>query len=174
MGSVHDPRWDHIDGPTVGAETLPRAVRVVHAGHWDAAAQVDTISLVFDARHRRRIRMTTDTGRAFLLDLPKAHALCHGDGLDLADGSGIIQVRAAPEPLMAVHASDPKHLLRMAWHIGNRHLPAMLTADTIMIRPDHVIRDMLQGLGGTVQDITAPFQPEGGAYTSHGVHDHDH
>ncbi|WP_309085189.1 urease accessory protein UreE [Chelativorans sp.] len=132
----------------------------------------DTITLDETARHRRRMAMRSDGGIEFLLDLPHASLLAHGDGLLLDDGR-VIEVRAAPEPLYEVRGRDARHLLALAWQLGNRHLPAEIAEDRILIRRDHVIRDMLKGLGATVAEITAPFSPEGGAYHTH-AHGHDH
>ena len=86
-----------------------------------------------------------------------------GDGLRLDDGR-VVGVEAAPEQLLAVTASDPSMLLRLAWHLGNRHLPARLEAGRILIREDAVIAGMLRGLGATVAPVLAPFTPEPGAY----------
>lgn len=148
------------------------ATTVLAAGSYGAPA--DTVTLDFDGRHRRRIALTGDGGLAFLLDLPKATALQAGDGLLLEDGR-IVRVKAAPEPLTEVTADDPHHLLRLAWHLGNRHLPAMIEAGRILIRRDHVITEMVRGLGGRARDIEAPFDPEGGAYGgSAGGHGHSH
>jgi len=144
-----------------------------------------TITLDETARHRRRMMMTSDrlpSGAtiSFLLDLPAARLLRHGDGLVL-DDSRVIEVCAEPEPLIEVRGRDAAHLLALAWQIGNRHLAAEIAAETIRIRRDHVIRAMLMGLGATVADIEAPFDPEGGAYGGahaghheHGHGDHDH
>lgn len=173
MGGIHDPRWDNIDGPVPVGEHLPDVAVVLDAGAWDKDKKIGEISLVFDQRHRRRLRMEADDGKPFLLNLPVAMALNHGDGLPLNTGE-IIEVIAAPEPLMEVRATDALHLLRLAWHIGNRHLPAMIKPDVIYIRPDHVIQDMLEGLGARVRAVQGPFQPEGGAYAPESKHDHGH
>ena len=159
--------------------TLPTATSVIR----DFGIPAATITLDETARHRRRMRMVSDrldngATIAFLLDLEQARLLRHGDGLVLDDGR-IIEVRAEPEPLMEVRATDTRHMLALAWQIGNRHLAAEITAETIRIRRDHVIRDMLIGLGAMVEDIEAPFDPEGGAYggahsSHHYGHDHDH
>ena len=136
----------------------------------------DTITLDETARHRRRLKMVSDNGIAFLLDLPEARLLHHGAGLKLSDGR-VIEVRAEPEALMDVRGHDARHMAALAWQIGNRHLAAEIHADRILIRPDHVIRQMLEGLGATVTDVTRPFSPEGGAYggAHHGHgHHHDH
>lgn len=134
----------------------------------------DTITLDETARHRRRKMMTSDNGIEFLLDLPEARLLRHGDGLVLDDGR-VIEVRAKPEPLYEVHGRDARHLLALAWQIGNRHLAAEIRDDRILIRRDHVIRDMLEGLGANLIEIDAAFDPEGGAYGgAHHAHDHHH
>ena len=134
----------------------------------------DTITLDETARHRRRVKMVSDKGTAFLLDLPEARLMRHGDGLVLDDGR-IIEVRAEPEPLMEVRGRDPRHLVTLAWQIGNRHLAAQIEPDRILIRRDHVIADMLAGLGASVADVEEPFDPEGGAYgDAHNSHHHHH
>ena len=134
----------------------------------------DTITLNKDQRHRRRIALATDAGLSFLLDLPKAVQLAHGDGLRLEDGR-IIKVAAEPEPLMAVRAKDPHHLLLLAWHLGNRHLEAQIDRDRILVRRDHVIEHMLQHLGAETELVIEPFNPEGGAYGDpHASHHHHH
>ena len=133
-----------------------------------------TITLDETARHRRRMKMVSDNGIEFLLDLAEARLLRHGDGLQLDDGR-VIEVRAAPEDLLDIRGRDARHLLALAWQIGNRHLAAQILPDRILIRRDHVIRDMLEGLGATVADVSAPFDPEGGAYGDvHGAHGHGH
>lgn len=149
-----------------------RATRVFPSGSWSHVA-ADTVVLDYDQRHRRRMAMTGGRGVQFLLDLPEAVAIRDGDGLLLEDGR-MVEVKAAPEPLTAVTATDPAHLVRLAWHLGNRHLPAQLSADRILIRSDHVIEDMLRGLGATVAPVEAPFDPEGGAYAERHGHGHPH
>ena len=135
-------------------------------------APVGTVHLDFDARHRRRHRLRTDTGLEFLLDLPKARHLRDGEHLILDDGRCVL-VTAAPEPLLEVRGRDAHHLLRLAWHIGNRHLAAELADGAIYLRDDHVIAAMLSGLGAMVQQVARPFDPEGGAYDDHaGGHAH--
>ncbi|MEP5180815.1 MAG: urease accessory protein UreE [Rhizobiaceae bacterium] len=131
----------------------------------------DTITLDETERHRRRILMTTDGGKTFLLDLPKAQLLADGDVLPLSDGSHV-EVKAKAERLLKVTADSSEHLLKLAWQIGNRHLAAQINSDHILIRSDHVISKMLIGLGGRVEEVEAPFNPEGGAYHAHSHH-HD-
>lgn len=162
---------------------LPRATRAVPSGGWDAGAAKDTLTLDYDDRHRRRRRYTGERGLAFLLDLPEAAVLRDGDGLAL-EGGGFVLVRAAPEPLVEVTAESPERLARLAWHLGNRHLPTRIEAGRLLIRDDHVIVEMLRGLGAAVRRVSEPFDPEGGAYGEHnrqpshphghGHHDHHH
>lgn len=134
----------------------------------------DSVQLPYDDRHRRRFAMNGERGIEFLLDLPEATALRNGDGLVLDDGR-MVEVRAKPEPLLVVQAKDAHHLARLAWHLGNRHVPAAIESGRILIRPDHVLAEMLTGLGAAVSAVEAPFDPEGGAYdhVGHGHH-HEH
>ena len=164
------------------AEDLPRATQVLRAGQWVERTAKDSVLLDFDDRFRRRKRYQGEKGLAFLLDLEDATVLRDGDGLLLADIGGVILVRAAPEPLVEVKAETPERLMRLAWHLGNRHLPTEIQADRLLIRDDHVIVEMLKGLGAALEKVDAPFNPEGGAYGEHNRtpghhhhhHDHDH
>jgi urease accessory protein len=159
-----------------------RATDVKGQHRWKEAA-VDTVVLGFDDRHRRRMAMTGTRGLEFLLDLKEAVALRGGDALVLDDGR-LVEVVAAPEPLVEIRGADPQHLVRMAWHLGNRHLPTQIVGKGLRIRRDHVIEEMVRGLGARVIAIEAPFDPEGGAYSGggpaahghedHGHHGHDH
>jgi len=157
---------------------MQRATRAERAGHWPDARAAGAVTLAFDDRYRRRVRLTTDRGEEFLLDLPRALSLEDGDGLQLEDGRWI-SVRAAAENLIEITA-EPTLLTRLAWHLGNRHLPARIEPHRILIRRDHVIADMLSKLGATLRFMEAPFTPERGAYDeAHGhshehAHDHDH
>jgi urease accessory protein len=153
---------------------------VLAAGEWPPGREIDSISLDFDQRHRRRILLTTQAGREVLLDLPQARRLRHGDGLVVPHG--IVRIEAAAEPVMDIHAA-PQALMRIAWHLGNRHLAVQMLDGALRIRADHVIAGMVAGLGGHVHAETAPFQPEGGAYAAaagapahhhHYDDDHDH
>jgi urease accessory protein len=145
---------------------------VLPAGAW-RGEPLDRVELDYDGRHRRRILLTGASGAQYLLDLAEATHLRHGDGLALP-GGGMVQVVAKPEPLLEVRAASPEALIRLAWHIGNRHLAAQVFADRILIRRDHVIAHMLEHQGAVVRDVEEPFDPEGGAYHDHGPHDHDH
>ena len=139
----------------------------VKAQHGWAQAPADTVVLDFDDRHRRRMAMTGTRGLEFLLDLENAIVLRGGDALVLDDGR-LIEVVAAPEPLAEIRCSDPHHLIRIVWHLGNRHLPTQIMAKGLRIRRDHVIEAMVKGLGARVIEIEAPFDPEGGAYEGSG------
>jgi urease accessory protein len=143
-------------------ESLPRAVQVLPAGGWVERTARHRVTLDFDDRFRRRKRYVAEDGFAFLLDLEEATALRQGDGL-LLEGGGVILVQAAPEPLIEITAETPERLARLAWHLGNRHLPTQ-----------------------QLQHVEVAFDPEGGAYGEHnrhpghhhhhgdGGHDHDH
>ena len=150
---------------------MNRIAEVLPAGHW-TGEPADLVVLDYDGRHRRRILMTGASGREYLLDLAEARHLKDGDGLKLTGGE-VLRVVASPEPLLEVRANTPEALIRLAWHIGNRHLAAAVQPDRILIRRDHVIAHMLQHQGAHVAEITAPFDPESGAYHDHG-HDHAH
>src|SRR5580692_5652923 len=140
------------------------------AGAWNAADAIDCVTLDAHGRHRRRIVLTGERGTTFLLDLPHAIALRDGDGLLLDDGA-MVRVAGRPEPLLEIAAASASGLARLAWHIGNRHIDVQIAGDRLRIRRDHVIEDMLRGLGARVTPIEAPFEPEGGAYAHH--HDDD-
>src|SRR5258708_33666258 len=101
---------------------MERAIAVHTRGHWPDEAAIDSVTLPFLDRHRRRIRLIADTGTPFLLDLARAQRLAEGDGLELDNGS-YIRVRSAAEPVIEIAADSPSDLLRIAWHLGNRHLP---------------------------------------------------
>jgi urease accessory protein len=147
-----------------------RARQVLPAGTWDAAREADRVELDYDHRHRRRIVLHTERGGELMLDLPHAVHLHEDDGLLLNDGR-IVRVSARAEPLMEIRA-EPALLLRIAWHLGNRHLPAQLCGTHLRIRSDAVIADMVRQLGGQVSPVEAPFDPETGAYAGH-HHAHD-
>jgi urease accessory protein len=165
-----------------------RATTAVRHGELAGGVFADTITLDRQSRYRRRVAMRTDGGVDFLLDLPEATYLAQGDALQLDDGR-LIGVVAAKEDLLEIVADSTDRLMRIAWHIGNRHTPAEVTGAAIYIQPDHVLAEMVEGLGATVRQVSRPFEPEGGAYGGHGplqsghhhhghshshAHDHDH
>jgi urease accessory protein len=153
-----------------------RAIAVRMASTWSGAA-ADSVVLGYDDRHRRRLAMQGTKGLAFVLDLPAAESLRGGDALVLEDGR-LVEIVAAPEPLLEIRGTDALHLARLAWHLGNRHVPAQLLAKALRVRRDHVIAEMAAQLGARVIEIEAPFEPEGGAYApaphphQHNGHDH--
>ena len=149
-----------------------RAHKVLPHGTW-SAPHVDTVLIDFDRRHRRRIQLTTERGQDLLLDLPQATRLRDGDALQLENGT-LIRVEARPEPLLDIHAHDHAALIRIAWHLGNRHLPVQLLGSHLRIRADHVIADMIHTLGGHAHPVDAPFDPEPGAYAATAPHHHHH
>jgi len=147
---------------------MKRATEIIHSHD----APLDTVTLSYDDRFRRRIALTGDGGTSFLLDLPDAVELRAGDRLAL-EGGGTVEVKAADEALMV--AMPPKgQLARVAWHIGNRHLPCEIKEDRMVLRFDHVIAEMLETLGCEVAQLNGPFTPEGGAYGHGRTHSHEH
>jgi urease accessory protein len=147
-----------------------RVEAILPAGSWDTTREIDQVLIDYDRRFRRRIVLTTVQGTDILIDEPQAVRLRDGDGLLVAPG--IVRVRAQAEDLMEIHAHRDSDLVRIAWHLGNRHLPVQLLGNHIRIRADHVIQDMVVGLGGHVDRVMAPFDPEAGAYAG-GHHHHD-
>jgi urease accessory protein len=157
---------------------MHRASIHLPAGRWPQEKAAGSLTLDFDARHRRRFRMTADQGDDILLDLPQTVAMADGDGLQLEDGRWL-KVQAAQEEIVEIRHEDHQQLMRLAWHLGNRHLPTEIRDHVLRIRPDHVIEHMLRGFGAELQTVHAAFQPEGGAYghghrhNHHGPHDHE-
>ncbi|MFS4581801.1 urease accessory protein UreE [Phaeobacter sp. C3_T13_0] len=144
---------------------LPLSQNKVHAHDVD-----DHITLSYEHRFLRRKVMTSDGGTRFLVDFPSTISLDRGDAFVLEDGRKV-GVCPADEALLEVTGA---HLLRLAWHIGNRHMPCQIEDGRLLIQNDHVIRDMLQKLGATLRDVVEPFTPEGGAYGHGRTHSHSH
>jgi urease accessory protein len=132
-----------------------------------AAADVDVVALDLEGRRCRRHVVRTKAGETVLIDLAEAPSLKHGQGLLLEDGT-VLRVEALPEPVIEIRGPD---LVKIAWHLGNRHLPTEIREDALRIRPDHVIETMLEGLGASLERLEAAFEPETGAY---GQHHHGH
>jgi urease accessory protein len=151
---------------------VKRALDIRKCGDCSGDQFIDRVILSADDRHRRRLVMTGEAGTRFLLDLPQAARLRDGDGLVLDDGS-IVRVVGKPEPLVEIEAAGAAARLRIAWHIGNRHVEVQVVGDRLRIRRDHVLEAMLLGLGATLTPIEAPFDPEQGAY-AHGSGDGGH
>jgi urease accessory protein len=151
---------------------MKHARSIVPVGEWSGATAADHIVLDATERHRRRMKLTGERGTEFLLDLPYATSLRDGDGLVLEDGA-IVRVDGKPEPLIEIATISAPELARIAWHIGNRHTDVQVVGDRLRIRNDHVLEDMLRGLGATLTRLDAPFDPESGAYHGgHGGHEH--
>ncbi|GGF07281.1 urease accessory protein UreE [Stappia taiwanensis] len=150
---------------------MNRVAAILPAGSWEGAP-ADSILLDREDRHRRRAVLDCAGGTRVLLDLPQARHLHHGDGLQLEDGR-IVAILAAAEDLVEIEAAGADALVRIAWHLGNRHLPVQLLPGALRIRRDHVIEDMVARLGGRMTTLAAPFDPEHGAYGEAGVHGHD-
>lgn len=147
-----------------------RAVSHLPAGH-GRGIPFDLVTLAHDERRVRRKLLTLVHGDEVLVDFPHPVTLDDRGALVLEDGR-LVEVIAAEEELYQITARNAEHLVRLAWHLGNRHLPAQLEEHRILIKRDRVIRGMLVGLGANVKDISEPFFPEHGAYHSHGDHNH--
>lgn len=158
----------------MGAEAAPvkRGWAVRRAGFWDPANAADVVVLDAGDRHRRRIRLQGRHGTDFLLDLDEVVALRDGDGIMLDDG-GIVLVTGQAEPLAEIAARTPLELVRLAWHLGNRHTDVQIAGQRLRIRRDHVLEEMVAGLGAKVTTIDAAFDPEPAAPQGH-EHDHGH
>src|SRR5262249_49731949 len=137
-------RWHNATSCIDMATITPRAIVHRRAGDWPQELAAGSITLDFDHRHRRRIRLVTDHRDQILLDLSASVAMADRDGVQLDDGTWFI-VRAAAEPVVDVAHPDPHQLLRLAWHLGNRHVPTEIGREALRIRPDHVIEDLLRG-----------------------------
>jgi len=144
-----------------------RATSVVRKAAVKADRVVETLTLDHEDRGRRRLALKGDAGLDILLDLDKPTALSDGDAVKLEDGR-LVLIRAAAQSLLEIRADNPLRLMRVAWHIGNRHTPAEITADALYIENDHVLAEMVRGQGCAMAVVERPFQPERGAY------DHDH
>lgn len=146
----------------------PPCQHIKRHGHWENAD--DRVTLTYDQRFLRRKVLRTAGDERFLVDLEHTTSLNHGDAFELADGR-LIQVIAATEDLLQVTGGD---LVRIAWHIGNRHTPCQIEATRLLIQRDRVIRDMLEKIGAQVREVSEPFTPEGGAYGHGRTHGHAH
>jgi urease accessory protein len=150
---------------------MKHAIAIDRAGSWPIDEAIGSVSLNYDMRQRRRIKINSAEVGPVLLDLERPSSIRPGDGLRLAEG-GWLGVTATAEDLLEIRVGDMKLLPRLAWHLGNRHCPAEIDSARIYIRRDHVLEKMVIGLGGDVRAISRPFHPEGGAYEEQG-HDHD-
>ena len=152
---------------------------IIRVGQWNDSTAIDRVVLDADDRNRRRIVLTGEKGTKILLDLDKPVTLRDGDGLVLEDGS-VVLVCGQPEELVEIRAISPREFVRLAWHLGNRHTDVQIVGERLRIRRDHVLEDMLRGLGATLSFLDAPFDPENGANAAghghaHGqAHGHSH
>ena len=154
---------------------MQRAIKLVSRAERGDRPVVDTAILDYAQRSTQKITVTGVKGGQFEIDLAQPARLRTDDTL-LLDNGTLIEVVAAPEPLIEARASDLAHLARLAWHLGDRHVPAQLFANRIRVRREPAIEALLRSLGAKLALIEAPFEPEGGAYASaHGqAHDHAH
>jgi urease accessory protein len=152
-----------------------KAGRHLKHGRW-TGVPFDLVVLDHQERHLRRRRLKLVHEDVVMVDLAETAQLEHGDVLELEDGR-LVEVIAAEEALMEVTGHSAQELAELAWHIGNRHLPAQIEAGRILILRDHVIRGMLIGMGAHVRDVHEPFHPVRGAYSGAGhghAHEHQH
>src|SRR5476649_2647579 len=152
---------------------MKRVAQIMLAGEWPAAKALDRVVLDAGDRNRRRIVLTGENGTEFLLDFAKPVSLRDGDGLVLDDGA-IVLVAGEPEKLVEISAGSALDCVRLAWHLGNRHTDVQIVGDKIRIRRDHVLEDMLRGLGAKLTPLEAPFDPEAAAPSHEHSHAHHH
>lgn len=139
------------------------------------------LKLPFESRQKSRLRTALVSGEEVALLLPRGEVLRGGDLVTASDGR-VIEVVAEPEKLVHVECATPVELMRAAYHLGNRHIPVQAGDGFLRLAPDHVLEEMLKGLGATVTQVEAPFEPEAGAYggghrheeMGHGGKIHDH
>ena len=125
-----------------------------------AARAAGSLNLAFDRRQRSRQRAMLDSGEEIGMVMPRGEILRGGDRVLASDGR-VFEVVSAPERLLHIEAPS---LARIAYHLGNRHVPVQVGEGFLRIAQDHVLEDMLRGLGARVTHVEAPFEPEGGAY----------
>ncbi|HEY0571281.1 MAG TPA: urease accessory protein UreE [Enterovirga sp.] len=155
-----------------------RATAIVRRPAVKAERVADTLVLDHEARQRRRVALKGEGGLEFLLDLERANVIEDGDAVKLEDGR-LVAVKAAPEKLIAITTDNPLRLMKVAWHLGNRHVATEITTEALYIADDHVLAEMVRGLGATAVPVERPFRPERGAYAGHEHgpdcgHDHGH
>jgi urease accessory protein len=137
---------------------MRRASAIKSASTWNTDEAIDRVVIDADERNRRRVVLMGEKGTRFLLDLPHTTMLKHGDGVVLEDGS-IVRIEGRPEPLVEIAATSETELARIAWHIGNRHTDLQVVGDRLRVRRDHVLEEMLRGLGAELTPLEAPFDP---------------
>ena len=136
----------------------------------------DSVALAYDSRKRSRLRVKLASGEEAGIFLERGEHLVSGDRLISEDGLAVVEILAAPEQLIEALADSPLLFARAAYHLGNRHVPVQILPEPsggrLRFQTDHVLAEMVRGLGCAVSEILAPFQPESGAYGSHGAHHH--
>lgn len=152
---------------------MRRVAEIRRGGTWDAARAADRVVLDGGDRRRRRIVLTGEKGTAFLIDFAAPVTLRDGDGLVLDDGA-LVLVKGASEALVEIAAPGALDCVRLAWHLGNRHSEVQIVGDRLRIRRDHVLEEMLRGLGARLSLIDAPFDPEPAAPSHEHHHGHEH
>lgn len=152
---------------------MRRVVRVLGAGAANGALPVDSVILSGDQRRAQSAILTGVNGTQIGFMWPESVLLRMGDALELDDGS-LVEVVVAPEPLIEVRGNDLTHLARLAWHLGDRHVPVQVLANRLRLQRDAALETMLAALGARLTLIEAPFDPEGGAYAAQIAHDHGH
>ena len=143
---------------------LPSCLNIVHSQKAD-----EFVILDYHARFLRRKVLETESGLKFLVDLPKTRSISKNEAFALEDGR-LVGIVFADEDLLQIKG----HLLKFAWHIGNRHVPCQIEEARLLIQNDHVIKEMLIKLGAEVENVSEPFNPEGGAYGHGRTHSHTH
>jgi urease accessory protein len=152
---------------------MHRVASIKPAGQWNAADAADRVTLDAGDRNRRRIVLKGEKGTEFLLDFAKPVSLRDGDGLLLDDGA-IVLVAGESEKLIEISVGSALDCVRLAWHLCNRHTDVQVIGDRLRIRRDHVLEDMLRGLGATLNALDAPFDPEAPAPAQEHGHEHHH
>ena len=150
-----------------------RVVRVVSSAQSDSARHIDSVMLAPDQRRLQSAHLTGVNGTLIGLMLPEPVMLRMGDAFELDDGS-FVDIVIEPEPLIEVRGNDLTHLARLAWHLGDRHVPVQVLTNRLRLRRDDALEAMLAALGARLTPIEAPFDPEGGAYATHAAHNHGH
>ncbi len=157
---------------------MPRIVKVLAAERADGITIVDTVVLNLEERRLQRGAFVGASGTRYDIELVEPVLLRMGDVL-LTEEGRLVEVVAEAEPLIEVRSRDIDELARLAWHLGDRHVPVEVFMHRLRLRRDPAIERMLAALGVKVVAIEAPFNPEGGAYliapmVGHVHHHHDH
>jgi len=154
---------------------MPRATRVIAAAHVHDRKIVDTLILDYAQRSARKLAATGVKGLAVEIDLHEPRRLRTDDLLELDDGT-LVDVVAAPEPIIEARVTDAAGLVRLAWQLGDRHVPVQVLANRIRVQGTEAAETLLKSFGVKTARIEAPFEPEGGAYEAqaHAYHDHAH